>query len=168
MVQGGSREYGRCRRKLSSEMHRSDKNTRAVSYLVRQGKSASQAYFCRSIGEVIWSCTQERSWTLAQQLVLPSWLVHVTECSITQTVEKEMLLEWNNPLIHQIEHVALSKINVHPQGMKILWQGRCLEKSEGSPEGHSKRVHKYSQQWQHCWAKCVAAHTDYCEGDTSH
>lgn len=56
------------------EMHRSDKNTSKLSYLVRQGKSTSQAYICRSIGEVTWSCAQESSWTLGQQVVLPSWL----------------------------------------------------------------------------------------------
>jgi hypothetical protein len=79
-----------------------------------------------------------------------------------------MLLDWNSSLIHQIGHVALSKINVHPQGMKILGQQICSEESDGSPAGHSIRVNKYSQQWQHCWAKCVAAQRDYCEGDTSH
>ena len=31
-----------------------------------------------------------------------------------------------------------------------------------------KEFHKYSQQWQHCWAKCVVAHRDYCEGETSY
>jgi len=149
-------------------MHRSDKNTSTLSYLVRQGKSTSQAYICRSIGEVTWSCAQESSWTLGQQVVLPSWLVDVTQHSVTQVVGKEMILDWNSYLIHQIGHVALSKINVHPQGTKILEQRRCLEKSDGSPEGHSKRVLKYCQQWQHCWDKCVAAHRDYCEGDTSH
>lgn len=122
------------------EMHRSDKNTSTLSYLVRQGNSTSQSYICRSTGEVTWNCAQERSWTLAQQVVLPSWLVHITECSVTPVVGKEILLDWNSPLIRQIGHVALSKINVHPQGMKILGQRRCSERSDGNPEGHSKRV----------------------------
>ena len=73
--------------------------------------------------------------------------VHVTQRCVTQGVGKEMILDWNSHLINQIGHVALSKINVHSQGMKILGQRRYLEKSDGSPEGHSKRVHKYSQQW---------------------
>jgi hypothetical protein len=55
-------------------------------------------------------------------------------------VGKEMLLEWHSPHIHLTGHVALSKINVHPQGMKILGQQRCSEESDGSPEGHSKRI----------------------------
>jgi hypothetical protein len=55
-------------------------------------------------------------------------------------VGKEMMLDWNSRLIHQIGHVALSKINVRYQGMKVLRQQRCSEKSDGSPAGHSIKL----------------------------
>jgi hypothetical protein len=58
--------------------------------------------------------------------------------------------------------VALSKINIHPQGVKILGQWRCSEKSDDSPEGHSKRVKNIPNSGG------IAGLSDYSEDDISH